>query len=49
MCGKMFKRNFHGFRWREKIINIHIVYEHTYFSTFIIIPSLLILTTTGHI
>ena len=49
MPGNMFKHNWNGFCQREKQINLHKVYEHTYFSTFIMIPLFLMLMTTGHI
>ena len=45
----MFKHNWNGFCWREKYINKHIVYEHTYFNIFIMIPLLLLLMTKGKI
>ena len=35
MCGNKLKHNWNGFCLKEKYINIHIVYEHTYFSIFI--------------
>ena len=35
MCGNTFKHNWNGFCWSKKYFNINIVYEHTYFSTFI--------------
>ena len=38
MCGSMFKHNWNDFCLREQYSNINIVYEHTYFSIFIMIP-----------
>ena len=35
MCGNTLKLNWDGFCLKEKYINIHIVYEQTYFSIFI--------------
>ena len=49
MCGNMFKYNCNGLCQREKYINIHILYEHTCFSFFMIIPLLLMLMTARHI
>ena len=36
MCGNKLKHDWNGFCLKEKYINIHIVYEHTYFSIFIV-------------
>ena len=37
MCGNTFKHNWNDFYSKEKYINIHVVYEHTHFSIFIMI------------
>ena len=49
MRGNMFKHDWNNFCQREKYINIHIVYEHTYFFIFIMILLSLMLVTAGHI
>ena len=46
MRGNICKHNWNGFCSREKCINIHVVYDHTYFSILIMIPLLLMLMTT---
>ena len=47
ICGNTFKHNGNGFYQSEKYINIHIVYEYTYFSIFIMILLLVMLKTAG--
>ena len=42
-----FKYNWNSFCWKKKYINIHRVYEHIYYSNFIMIPLLVMLLTAG--
>ena len=49
ICGNTFKHNWNDNCWREKYMNMDIVYKYTYYSIFIMIPLLLMLMTAGNI